>query len=1066
MQKRVNLVVSNTYLSSFDLVLDKIQASINDNKFNNIILVVPDKFSMNAEQLFFERLKTKSVFNVWLTTLSRLIKKVLGTKEQSYKVLTKQSGTMLVEKIILQRTEELSTYKKVAKNYSFAEKMYNVINLLKSSGIKPEELKNNIDNTNLGKKIKDIYIIYSAYENLLQGEMIDTITRMQLFSDVAKSSDYLKNSDIYFAMFDSFTNAQLSMLTKLAKTCKSLTFGVCYNVVQPNKQIYDNIVFQRLKENFESASLQVNIEFSKPKQEPLQKFITQNLFGIKSDKTFDTNKVKILECDNIEEEIRYVASSIKHKVMEQSLMFDDINVAINGLDTYMPIVQKVFDEYDFPYYLDVSRSLTTHYFVKLILKIFDFVSEKNSIIDAITIAQSPIFDVDANKLATFENFCNEYNIIGEEFFVPFNHIQTEACQIAEEVRKAVFENIKTFKTKLNEISTFADFVNILTEFLQSIDAQNKIKLISQNQIDVIEKRIDEQVYEKFYSVLTEVESVFDTQNITAQFAFEVVASGLGAINLSTVPLKCNSIFVGDASASTYIPKKELYVLGATESRMPAYSIDAGTLTDIEINNFKSKNLISPTIKELNRREKFKLFNLITNFKNSLSMSYSLVTNGEIQKPSEFITKLCEILICNGNKLSKQTYSQFVKLAFDSKLNDKYPNYIVGTTQNAIMLAKNIQNKNKKIKAGTQLQNIIDLQEKKYLFSKDSFNITNSKEVFFPHNHTKVSQIEKYFDCPFKHFLEYGIRPKEHKKFEIKSVDIGNILHEVAERFVNKCIKNNFDNIDVKQTTEQIFDNIINSNKYKNLLGKTFAIKKLREEAVRFCLAIDNQIKSSDFKPEKTEFKFENYQLDNGLTIKGLVDRYDVCGNSFRVIDYKTGKDKFSYASVYYGLKLQLILYLNILEDLLQKQGVGSFYMPVKNNMTTFAESEFSRYKFDGVVQNDKSILLKMDKSMLENSKSQIINVAFTKQGELSKQQSNFAITLQEFKNIKTYCTKILSNALDEMLSGYIMPKPYKKTDGKNSCDYCKHKAVCRYRMLDEGYREILSAIDKNKFGEN
>ena len=53
MKKQVDFVLSNTYLSSFYGVLDNIKQIINKDKTQSIILVVPDKFSLNAEQLVF-----------------------------------------------------------------------------------------------------------------------------------------------------------------------------------------------------------------------------------------------------------------------------------------------------------------------------------------------------------------------------------------------------------------------------------------------------------------------------------------------------------------------------------------------------------------------------------------------------------------------------------------------------------------------------------------------------------------------------------------------------------------------------------------------------------------------------------------------------------------------------------------------------------------------------------------------------------------------------------------------------------------------------------------------------
>ena len=170
--KNVNIVLSNTYLSGFYKVIDDIAEKIEKEPDSNIILVVPDKFSLNAEQIFMERTGLSSVFNVWLTTLSRLVNKVINESGKNFSVLSKNSGTMLVSKIILENIDKISTYKKIANNYSLAETMYNVINLLKSSGVKPEELKNNFSDKNFGLKIKDIYVVYSEYEKYMKNKVV------------------------------------------------------------------------------------------------------------------------------------------------------------------------------------------------------------------------------------------------------------------------------------------------------------------------------------------------------------------------------------------------------------------------------------------------------------------------------------------------------------------------------------------------------------------------------------------------------------------------------------------------------------------------------------------------------------------------------------------------------------------------------------------------------------------------------------------------------------------------------------------------------------------------------
>lgn len=51
-----------------------------------------------------------------------------------------------------------------------------------------------------------------------------------------------------------------------------------------------------------------------------------------------------------------------------------------------------------------------------------------------------------------------------------------------------------------------------------------------------------------------------------------------------------------------------------------------------------------------------------------------------------------------------------------------------------------------------------------------------------------------------------------------------------------------------------------------------------------------------------------------LRLRGRIDRVDVCEEEdkvyVKVIDYKSGNRDFSLAALYYGLQLQLVVYMN------------------------------------------------------------------------------------------------------------------------------------------------------------
>ena len=1057
--KNVNIVLSNTYLSGYYKVIDEIYEKIKKEPNSNIILVVPDKFSLNAEQIFMERTGLSSVFNVWLTTLSRLISKVVDLDTNNFKLLSKNSGTMLVSQIILNNIDKISTYKKVANDYALAENMYNIINLLKSSGVMPADLIKNFDDTNFGYKLKDIYVIYNEYEKQMQNN-IDAITRLEIFDEKVKINEYINNSNIYFAMFDSFTNVQYKSLLNLAKNCKSFTISLCANTLQENSMIFDNSIFEKLKNYFYEYHINYEIKNTLLNGSDIQNYLSKNLFTLsyknKKFKKLETNKIKLIECSNIDEEARYVASKIKYLILEKGYEFDDINVAVNGLADYQLSIQKIFEEFDLPYYLDSSRNLLEHYFTQTIFKVASFVSGQKTISNAISIVMSPLFNLDEIKKYDFQNYCSKYNVFGNEFYKPFAEEKTELCENAECVRKDVFENIQKFENELSKCKSFVDYKNCLISYIESINAKSIIDTISQNQKDVVKKQIDSQIYDKFFKTLDEIDDFVKNIQVSQKNFFDMLSSCLNGVNLLTTPLMCDAIFVGDASQSTYYPRKVLFVMGATQSRMPAYQADYGTMTDSEIAIFKSSNKISPTIKELNKRERFKLFNLLLSASDRLELCFSTQINGQIEFKSEFVVALQNIITTNSKPLAIERYS-YEELKIFNDTSSQNSAYMIGTTQNAIKIATGKESYLKKILIDNYSQQL-DIEKQKYLEDDSRFVIDNTRQKLFVNGKTSTSQIERYFKCPFMQFVDYGIKPKDNPKFEIQNIDVGNILHMVAEKYVLFCIKNNYVfDFENSKKVEQIFDEILKEDKFKIFTKQVYALTNLKSEAVRFCDAIKNQIISSDFKPHYAEKKFENYKLDNNLYISGVVDRIDILdinSNKYmRIIDYKTGRDSFSFKDIYYGIKIQLLVYMSVIKNILGEKPVSFGYMPIKNKFYDFYDEEFEHFKIDGITLQNDGMILRLDKNLIDNKKSNIINIEFKKDGEFTESTLKYLLEDDEILKLETYTFKVLNNAVKEMLDGYIIPKPYK--DGSYCpCDKCKYKGLCHYKTEVSGYREI------------
>ena len=154
-------------------------------------------------------------------------------------------------------------------------------------------------------------------------------------------------------------------------------------------------------------------------------------------------------------------------------------------------------------------------------------------------------------------------------------------------------------------------------------------------------------------------------------------------------------------------------------------------------------------------------------------------------------------------------------------------------------------------------------------------------MFFEKGYTKVSQLENFFLCPYKHFLNYGLKLSENPNCQIDARDIGNVLHFVAENFV-KCHAENFDEEQTQKFLSDVFSKISKSPKFEKF-GKRkqnkVTLALLKQECKMFCDGLKKHINQSDFKPIQTEYAFLE-EID-GVKIKGFVDRIDKCQNMYR-----------------------------------------------------------------------------------------------------------------------------------------------------------------------------------------
>ena len=186
----------------------------------------------------------------------------------------------------------------------------------------------------------------------------------------------------------------------------------------------------------------------------------------------------------------------------------------------------------------------------------------------------------------------------------------------------------------------------------------------------------------------------------------------------------------------------------------------------------------------------------------------------------------------------------------------------------------------------------------------------------------------------------------------------------------------------------------------------YVMERVRRIGKRTAWAVLRQLQKGSFVPEETEVSFRNLEQlpsvslflseDERMRLQGRIDRIDVCredGKTYvRIIDYKSGNTRFDLTSIYYGLQLQLVVYLNAAMDTLKNRQkgevhpAGMFYYHIEDPILDYEESEDPEQKllkalaWNGLANGDLKVLELMDREL--PSGSDLLPVRLKKDGGL------------------------------------------------------------------------------------
>ena len=338
----------------------------------------------------------------------------------------------------------------------------------------------------------------------------------------------------------------------------------------------------------------------------------------------------------------------------------------------------------------------------------------------------------------------------------------------------------------------------------------------------------------------------------------------------------------------------------------------------------------------------------------------------------------------------------------------------------------------------------------------------------------VTRMEKFAGCAFSHFMQYGLRLRKRLVHEILPTDMGKVFHKTMElvgkrsdwKFADDESRDEFVDAMVELAVTDVQKELFESS-HRN----EYVLERMKRISKRAVWAMEQHIKRGDFTPEEYEIAFgeENhldsmtFALEDGekMIFSGVVDRMDSVEDEenkyLKIIDYKSGKQKFDFAKIFHGLQMQLIIYMNAMMELYEKKSgkrvypAGMFYFHMDDPVVNVEHEREANdkilkdLKMSGVVNEDFQLIDHMEHTGPEGYLT--LPVRATKSG-YDKRSSILNTT--QLLNLGKYVEKKMTDLGNSLMHGDISIKPY-EYEGRKPCEYCEFKNICAY---EEGVDQV------------
>ena len=1099
----------------------------------NFLIIVPDQFTMQTQKDLVMRSDRGGILNIDVLSFGRLSHRILeevGTKEMP--VLDDTGKSLVLQKIAADLKEQLPAMGSLLHKQGYIHEVKSAISEFMQYGISTQDMDKLIASAEkrgaLAMKLRDLKTLYRGFQDYIRDHFITTEETLDVLRRSLVKSKILPDSVVVFDGFTGFTPIQNRLIQELMRVCEETIVTVTIGEEEdPYQMDGEQKLFHLSKKTVaDLVKLAVEAEVTRGEdvfvkggpnrftEAPALCYLEQNLFRYQYEPYTEKQcEIRMFEALSPREEVHQTALYIRKLIREEGLTYRDIAVVIGDLEGYASYVETEFGQLEIPCFLDRTRGIVLNPMIEYIKSALQLYIRDFSYDTVFHFLRSGMADISREEIDELENYvirtgARGYRTYSRLFTRKTGEMQQGSGQEDTERAEETMERLNRIRQQFADTveilhmaprAKAGEYVDHLYDFLEQNQVQQKLLNYQQQfeqEGDLAKAREYAQIYRLVMDLLDQIYELLGEEEISLQEFADILEAGFGEITVGTIPQNVDRIVVGDMERTRLKQVKVLFFLGVNDGNIPKNASKGGIISDMDREFLiESGTEMAPSPRQQMYIQRLYLYLNMTKPSERLYLSYAKVnSDGKGIRPSYLIDTVRKL---------------FPQLAVEYPQNRSRLEQIEGRQEGARYLAEELRDYADGTLREEERQDFYlmyrayeaDPEGRDRLtaaafrrYKESGLSRIVARALYGRQLENSVSRLETYAACACRHFLQYGLSLQEREEFGFEVSDMGNVYHAVLENFAGKLAESgrtwwdfdeNFATQAIKEAVEGYAATYGETVLYSSARNE-YAITRMSRILTRTVLTLQQHLKQGSFQPDDYELSFRfaedldsihvDLSEEEKMHLQGRIDRIDVSEDAehvyVKVIDYKSGNKKFDLAALYYGLQLQLVVYMNAAMELESRKHPDKeivpaallYYhiddptieTPVELTQEQINEEILTKLRMNGVVNSDPAVVERLDRFLQDKSK--VIPVEKKKDGSFSARSG--ILSREELQVVSAYVDAKIRDIGREILDGKIAANPYEKGN-EEACTYCAYKKVCGFDGSIPGYeKRQLEDLDK------